>query len=116
MVLDGLRAGGLPLEGRAFRETGGSRPRRSARRNVSSAFGGCKVVAEFARRSRKTVANPVIKPLSEREIEVLRLIAQSASNREIASSLFLAEGPIKNHVTNILGKLEAATVPWPPQS
>ena len=74
MVLDGLRAGGLPLEGRAFRETGGRRPRRSARRNVSSAFGGCKVVAEFARLSRKTVANPVIKPLSEREIEVLRLL------------------------------------------
>ena len=34
------------------------------------------------------------------------LIAQGASNREIASALFLAEGTVKNHVTNILGKLE----------
>jgi DNA-binding NarL/FixJ family response regulator len=68
-----------------------------------------KVVAEFARLSRKTVAtaNPVIESLSEREIEILRLIAKGASNREIASTLFLAEGTVKNHVTNILGKLEA---------
>jgi DNA-binding NarL/FixJ family response regulator len=68
-----------------------------------------KVVAEFSRLSRKTVvtANPLIEPLSEREIEILRLIAQGASNREIASALFLAEGTVKNHVTNILGKLEA---------
>ena len=68
-----------------------------------------KVVAEFARLSRKPVLtpNPVIEPLSEREIEILRLIAQGASNREIASTLFLAEGIVKNHVTNILGKLEA---------
>jgi len=66
-------------------------------------------VAEFARLSRKPVLtpNPVIEPLSEREIEILRLIAQGASNREIASTLFLAEGIVKNHVTNILGKLEA---------
>jgi len=68
-----------------------------------------KVVAEFTRLSRKTIAtaNSVIEPLSEREIEILRLIAQGASNREIASALFLAEGTVKNHVTNILGKLEA---------
>jgi DNA-binding NarL/FixJ family response regulator len=66
-----------------------------------------KVVAEFAR-LRKTVAtNRSIEPMSEREIEILRLIAQGASNREIASTLFLAEGTVKNHVTNILGKLDA---------
>src|ERR1041384_2028632 len=67
-----------------------------------------KEVAEFARLTRKTVttANPVIEPLSEREIEILRLIAQGASNREIAGTLFLAEGTVKNHVTNILGKLD----------
>ena len=68
-----------------------------------------KVVAEFARLSRKTVitANAIIEPLSEREIEILRLVAQGASNREIAGALFLAEGTVKNHVTSILGKLEA---------
>jgi len=34
------------------------------------------------------------------------MIAQGASNREIADALFLAEGTVKNYVTNILGKLE----------
>ena len=41
-----------------------------------------------------------------RELEILRMIAQGASNREIADALFLAEGTVKNYVTNILGKLE----------
>lgn len=68
-----------------------------------------KVVAEFARVSSKTrrEVGSVIEPLSERELEILRLIGQGASNREIAGALFLAEGTVKNHVTNILGKLGA---------
>jgi DNA-binding NarL/FixJ family response regulator len=37
----------------------------------------------------------------------LSLISAGASNREIANTLFLAEGTVKNHVTNILGKLGA---------
>lgn len=67
-----------------------------------------RVVAEFARLTRKTAGTPdsTTEALSERELEILRLIGQGASNREIASTLFLAEGTIKNHVTNILGKLE----------
>jgi DNA-binding NarL/FixJ family response regulator len=47
-----------------------------------------------------------VESLSERELEILRLIAQGESNREIAGKLFLAEGTVKNHVTNILGKLD----------
>jgi DNA-binding NarL/FixJ family response regulator len=64
-----------------------------------------KVVAEFARLTANAVAQPLVEPLSSREREVLRLIATGASNREIADALFLAEGTVKNHVTNILGKL-----------
>ena len=45
--------------------------------------------------------------LSEREREVLALLAQGASNREIASRLSITEGTVKNHVSNILGKLQA---------
>jgi DNA-binding NarL/FixJ family response regulator len=50
---------------------------------------------------------PLVVPLSDRELEVLRLLADGSSNREIAASLFLAEGTVKNHVTNVLAKLGA---------
>jgi DNA-binding NarL/FixJ family response regulator len=45
--------------------------------------------------------------LSDREREVLVLLAQGASNRDIAEKLFITEGTVKNHVSNILGKLQA---------
>jgi DNA-binding NarL/FixJ family response regulator len=51
--------------------------------------------------------SPAVSDLSEREIEVLRLIAAGLSNKEIAEKLFIAEGTAKNHVSNILSKLEA---------
>lgn len=44
-------------------------------------------------------------PLTERETEILRLMASGFSNKEIANSLRVAEGTIKNHVSNILSKL-----------
>ena len=44
-------------------------------------------------------------PLTDRETEILRLMASGFSNKEIANSLGVAEGTIKNHVSNILSKL-----------
>ncbi len=44
-------------------------------------------------------------PLTERETEILRLMAGGYSNKEIARSLDVAEGTVKNHVSNILSKL-----------
>jgi DNA-binding NarL/FixJ family response regulator len=46
-------------------------------------------------------------PLTERETEVLRLMAGGFSNREIAGAIAVAEGTVKNHVSNILNKLDA---------
>lgn len=66
-----------------------------------------KVMAEFSRLSRlKPVKiQPLAEPLSPREMEILRVVATGASNRDIAESLVIAEGTVKNHLTNILGKL-----------
>jgi DNA-binding NarL/FixJ family response regulator len=46
-------------------------------------------------------------PITGREREVLRLIAAGYSNREVATTLSIAEGTVKNHVSNILTKLDA---------
>lgn len=67
-----------------------------------------KVIAEFTRTSdssARSSQSPLVEPLSERELEILQCVATGASNREIANQLFIAEGTVKNHVTNILGKL-----------
>jgi LuxR family maltose regulon positive regulatory protein len=48
---------------------------------------------------------PIVEPLSEREIEVLQLIADGYSNREIGQKLFITVGTVKRHITNIYGKL-----------
>ena len=50
---------------------------------------------------------PLVDPLSPRELEVLHELADGRSNREIASRLYLSEGTVKNHVTNVLAKLGA---------
>ncbi len=67
-----------------------------------------KVIAEFTRVSSMVPAaqmGQLVEPLSEREQEILVLIARGSSNKEIARQLFIAEGTVKNHVTHILGKL-----------
>jgi DNA-binding NarL/FixJ family response regulator len=68
-----------------------------------------KVVARFAELDDSPVpaTQPLVVPLTDRELEVVGLMAQGRSNREIAAALFLAEGTVKNHVTNVLAKLEA---------
>jgi DNA-binding NarL/FixJ family response regulator len=68
-----------------------------------------KVVAEFARIAAPAPppTQSLEEPLSARELEILRLLAQGMTNREIAQQLYLAEGTVKNYVTNILGKIGA---------
>ncbi len=67
-----------------------------------------KVVAEFARLHPTAPSHTgLAEALSEREVEILRLLAGGLTNREIAERLFLAEGTVKNYVTNILGKIGA---------
>jgi DNA-binding NarL/FixJ family response regulator len=66
-----------------------------------------KVLAEFARVAppARTAGQALPEPLSDREQEILALVARGLSNREIAERLCLAPGTVKNYVTLILQKL-----------
>lgn len=68
-----------------------------------------KVMAEFSRLSRPApkLDMELVDPLSNREVEILRLVSTGLSNKEIADKLVIAEGTVKNHLTNILAKLAA---------
>lgn len=62
-------------------------------------------VAVKATNGAKSLDQVMIDELTEREREILRELAQGANNREISEKLFITEGTVKNHVSNILNKL-----------
>ena len=70
-----------------------------------------KLLAEFAQMRRRDVevVGGHLPKLTEREIEVLGLVARGLGNREIGRELFISENTVKNHVRNILEKLQLHT-------
>jgi DNA-binding NarL/FixJ family response regulator len=109
-VFDGLRAG---ARGYLLKDLSGQELA-SAVRTVAG--GGAliepsvarKVLAEFSRLGPSSRPTPALaEPLSERELDVLRLVAEGLSNKEIGLKLSLAEGTVKNYVTNVLQKIGA---------
>ncbi len=58
---------------------------------------------------RDTPVQPLVEPLSKRELEVLGLIAAGLTNAEIAQKLFIAVGTVKRHVNHIYGKLDVGS-------
>ncbi|MCC6960587.1 MAG: response regulator transcription factor [Dehalococcoidia bacterium] len=72
----------------------------------AAAAGKVQLSAEAAERLMREVATPADPdPLSEREVEVLKLLARGATNKEIALDLSIQETTVKSHVSSILGKL-----------
>jgi NarL family two-component system response regulator LiaR len=64
-----------------------------------------KMVREFTRPSEEQGAE---NPLTEREVDVLKLVAQGLANQEIADRLMISDWTVRTHVRNILGKLHLA--------
>ena len=65
-----------------------------------------KLIDEFKQMSRPEKSQVPGLRLTERELEVLRLVAKGLNNREVAKELFISENTVKNHVRNILEKLQ----------
>lgn len=63
-----------------------------------------KLLDEFVQMSRSPA--PATAQLTARELQVLRLVAKGLSNREIAEELFISENTVKNHIRNMLEKLQ----------
>jgi DNA-binding NarL/FixJ family response regulator len=66
-----------------------------------------KLLTEFAAMSKASTEKPQVPTphLTDREMEVLKLVAQGLNNRDIAKQLFISENTVKNHIRNILEKL-----------
>jgi DNA-binding NarL/FixJ family response regulator len=65
-----------------------------------------KLIDEFKQMSQPDRGQTSTFRLTERELEVLRLVAQGLNNKDIAKKLFISENTVKNHVRNLLEKLQ----------
>lgn len=101
-----LRAGasGYLLKDTALEDLAASVRTAAGGQSVLSPAMAAKLVAEFDRPARDPEPR-----LSDRETEILRLVAEGCANREIAERLFLSPHTVKRHIANILAKLHQRT-------
>jgi DNA-binding NarL/FixJ family response regulator len=82
-------------------------PREDLVRAVHSAYAGESALSPaVARRLMAQVRKPAVAALSDRELQVLGLIARGSTNRETARALFISEATVKTHLLHIYDKLE----------
>ena len=65
-----------------------------------------RIINEFAQRTPRVDLKAGLSSLTEREIEVMRLIAKGKTNAEIAADLFVGETTVKTHISNLFAKLD----------
>lgn len=108
-LFEAIKSGaeGYLLKGMSEEELGLTLERISAGEPALSPGLAAKILDEFARIAREGTGKPVgpEDELTDREREVLRLVADGATNREIASSLYISENTVSFHMKNILAKL-----------
>lgn len=100
-VVGAVRAGAI---GYLLKNTEGNELRRAVR---AAALGQVQLSPEAAARLMEGLRQPVqSESLTDRETEVLKLVAAGMSNKEIAAALTIAERTVKTHVSSIMGKLD----------
>jgi NarL family two-component system response regulator LiaR len=101
-VVDAVRAGAI---GYLLKDTDAHELRRAIK---AAAAGQVHLSPQAAARLLREVRTPEksVEPLTERETDVLRLLAQGKTNKEIARELHIAEQTVKTHVSHVLDKLE----------
>ena len=108
-LFEAIKSGaeGYLLKGMSEEELGSTLARISAGEPALSPGLATKILDEFARMAREGAGKPAgpEDELTDREREVLRLVAEGATNREIASRLYVTENTVSFHMKNILGKL-----------
>lgn len=100
-VIDAMRAGAI---GYLLKDTDAAELRRAIK---AAAAGQVQLSPEAAARLLREVRTPeqTVEPLTSRETDVLRLLAQGRSNKEISQALNISEQTVKTHVSHILDKL-----------
>ncbi len=109
-VFDAIRAG---ADGYLLKDTPRARLIEAIRGTASGATHvdpqvAGKLFARVAQQAAPPAEPAALRSLSERELEVLRLLARGLSNADIARRLYLSEGTVRNYVSGVLAKLDVA--------
>lgn len=109
-----LQAAALGAAGFMLKDLRGEELRRAVREVAAGGRVFLPTVSDTVREASTALSSPAsdrsmpISDLTEREVEVLRLVAGGLANKQVAAALELSEGTVKNHVSSILLKLDVA--------